>query len=127
MGVAERQDLRRRTKEFALDVARMVNGLPKSPVSDIFSKQLLRCASAVGANYRAACRAQSKAVFLAKLAIVIEESDECMYWLELLHDSGALPDAGFQQLHSEANELTAIFVASRKTAQAKAEEPNPMR
>ena len=119
--MAERQDLKGRTKVFALDVARLVNGLPKSPAGDSLGKQLLRCATAVGANYRAACRAQSKAVFLAKLAIVIEESDECMYWLELLHDLGALGEEDFQRLHHEADELTAIFVASRKTGLSNAQ------
>ncbi len=117
--MADRQDLRQRTKTFALEIIKTVDTLPKSPSANILGKQLLRCATAVGANYRAACRAQSSGVFLAKLAIVIEESDESMYWLELLNDSGALPDQDFHRLHSEANELTAIFVASRKTAQSK--------
>ncbi len=122
--MSERQDLRGRTKAFALDVIRTIKDLSKSLASDVLAKQLLRCATAVGANYRAACRAQSKAVFLAKLAIVVEESDECMYWLELLFESGALPKEDFQRLHNEANELTAIFVASRKTAQEKVGETN---
>ncbi len=125
--MAERQDLKQRTKSFALEVMRAVDALPRNRAGDVIGKQLLRCATSVGANYRAACRAQSKRVFLAKLAIVVEESDECMYWLELLRESGSMPDGLFQRLHSEANELTAIFVASRKTAQAKDEEVNPRR
>ena len=120
--MAERQDLKGRTKAFALDVARNINGLPKSLASDVLAKQLLRCATAVGANYRAACRAQSKAVFLAKLAIVVEESDECMYWLELLHDLSVLPEEAFHHLHREADELTAIFVSSRKTGLSNAQK-----
>ena len=120
--MAERQDLKARTKAFALDVARKIDELPKSLASDILAKLLLRCATAVGANYRAACRAQTKAVFLAKLAVVIEESDECMYWLELLHELGKLPEEVFQRLHHEADELTAIFVASRKTGLSNAQK-----
>jgi len=80
-------------------------------------KQLVRCATSVGANYRAACRAQSRATFAAKLAIVEEEADETLYWLELLCESGRIEAARLQDLIKEADEIVAIVTASRRTAQ----------
>lgn len=107
--------LKERTKQFALRIIRLVNALPKNYAADVLGKQLLRAATSVGANYRAACRGRSKAEFIAKLGIVIEEADECGYWLELLVDSGLMPKEKLEPLLTEANELTAIFVASIKT------------
>jgi four helix bundle protein len=114
--VVGKEDIKARTRQFAVDVARVVNGLPGSIAGSVIGKQLFRCATAVGANYRAACRAQTRAVFTSKLAIVIEECDEAAYWLELLLELGLVPEPEFLRLHREADELTAIFVASRKTA-----------
>ncbi len=111
-------DLKERTKSFAIAVIGVVSLLPRSVISDVIGNQLLRCATSVGANYRAACRAQSKADFRAKLAIVIEECDETQYWLELLYSQTFIDEEKFRSLHTEAGELTAIFVASRKTAMA---------
>jgi four helix bundle protein len=76
----------------------------------------MRCATAVGANYRAACRARSRRDFVAKLGVVEEEADECLYWLDLLRDLGAPGDAQLRMLLDESDQLCAIFVASRKTA-----------
>ena len=111
-------DLKERTKSFAIAVVRVVSSLLRSVVADVMGKQLLRCATSVGANYRAASRAQSRSDFAAKLAIVIEECDEVQYWLDLLYSQGIIDERHFGTLHMEAGELTAIFVASRKTSMA---------
>ncbi len=109
-------DLKARTKAFALRVMRCVAALPNQPIAWVIGKQLVRCGTSVGANYRAACRARSRAEFVAKLAIVIEEVDECCYWLELIIESELHVRSMVAPLLTEANELTAIMVASRKTA-----------
>ncbi len=110
------EDLKARTKAFALRVMKCVVALPSGPVAWVLGKQLLRCGTSVGANYRAACGGRSRAEFVAKLEIVIEEADECCYWLELVIDGELLPRPQVEPLLAEANELTAIMVASRKTA-----------
>ena len=109
-------ELKRRTKAFALRVIRLVEVLPKNRTGDILGRQLPRAATSVGANYRAACRARSQAEFASKIGAVEEEADECTYWLELIVESGLLPAAKVQDLLAEANELVAIFVASARTA-----------
>jgi four helix bundle protein len=114
--VVNADELKQRTKAFALRVMKCVASMPNRPVAWVIGKQLLRCGTSVGANYRAACRARSKAEFVAKLAIVIEEADECCYWLELVIESGLIETHLVTPLLAEANELTAIMVASRKTA-----------
>ncbi len=107
--------LKERTKRFALQIIRLCRVLPRSSESVIISRQLLRSATSVGANYRAVCRARSTADFVSKLGIVLEETDETLFWLELLVDSGvAQPDKAAPLLR-EANELTSIFVASLRT------------
>jgi four helix bundle protein len=111
------QELKDRTKQFALRIIRLVESLPKSTVGNVIGKQLLRSGTSVGANYRAACRGKSKADFTAKLGIVVEESDECCYWLELLIESGTSPKEKVEPFLKEANELTAIFVSSIRTSQ----------
>ena len=114
--VARGDDLKARTKQFALRVIRLVETLPKSRTADALGKQLLRAATSVGANYRAACRGRSAAEFQAKLGIVEEEADESGYWIELLVESGLVKAALVQSLLDEAGELTAITVASIKTS-----------
>jgi four helix bundle protein len=109
-------ELRHRTKQFAIDIIRMVDSIPSNRTSDIIGKQLIRSASSVGANYRAACKARSKADFVSKITIVEEEVDECQYWLELLLELGKSKPAEIDPLLKEAKELTAIFTASGKTA-----------
>ncbi len=97
-------------------VIRLVEALPRGRAADVIARQVMRSASSVGANYRAACRGRSKAEFVAKLGIVEEEIDECVYWLELMIDSGIMKKQRLAALLAEANELTAIVVASIKTA-----------
>ena len=109
------QDLQDRTKKFALDVIRLRARLPQKQEFWIIGKQLMRSATSVGANYRSACRAKSKADFIAKMSIV-EEADESSYWLELLEEVGMKQDKELQRLKDEANQLVAIVVASKKTA-----------
>ena len=90
--------------------------MPRSLAGQIISRQLLRSATSVGANYRAACKAQSRAEFAAKLSIVVEEADETLYWLELLKESGLIQPERLRELIKEADELVAIATSSRKTA-----------
>jgi len=110
------EQLKARTKRFALDVIALVGTLPRTLVAEIIARQLVRCATSVGANYRAACRGRSRAEFSAKVAIVLEEADESHYWLEILQESGVCAEKSIHGLMQEANELIAIFAASHKTA-----------
>jgi four helix bundle protein len=107
--------LRDRTKAFAVRVVYVYQALPLKSDAQILGKQLLRSGTAVAANYRAACRARSRAEFAAKIGIVVEEADESVFWLELLVESGIVPAARLNELLGEARELTAIFTASRET------------
>ncbi len=109
-------DLKNRTKKFALRVIRVVRALPPSQEGRVIGHQLLRSGMSVAANYRAVCRARSRPEFLAKLAIVIEEADESAFWLELLVDAELISERKLKDLKSEANQLVAIFNASRTTA-----------
>jgi len=110
------EELKVRTKQFALRVMKLINALPKTIAGRTVADQLMRAASSVGANYRAACRGRSTAEFISKLSIVVEEADESCYWLELIMDGELLPKDQVIDLHREANEITAIMTASRKTA-----------
>jgi four helix bundle protein len=115
-GVMDERILKARTKDFALRVIRLVEALPRKLSSDVLGKQMLRSATSVAANYRAACRARSQAEFVSKLSIVVEEADESLFWLELMAESGLVEASRLQDLMKEADELTAIFVVSRATA-----------
>ena len=115
------EDLKPRTKRFALRVIRLVRSLPNDDVARVISKQLLRSGTSVGANYRAACRARSPAEFCAKMGIVEEEADESAYWMELLIEAEIVKEQLLEELLAEANELVAIVVASIRTAR----ENNP--
>jgi four helix bundle protein len=108
-----------RTKKFALRVIRLVEALPKTRTAEVIGKQLLRSATSVGANYRAACRAKSPADMAAKLGIVEEEADESIYWMELLGEAEIVPPARLAELMKEADELVAMTVASAKTLRSK--------
>ncbi len=108
--------LKLRTKQFALRVMKLVGSLPQDSVARAIGNQLVRSGTSVGANYRAACRGRSKAEFIAKLGIVVEEGDESAYWLELIIEGQLLTANLVEPLLQEANEITAIMVASRKTA-----------
>ena len=113
-----KNDLKQRTKYFALGIIGLVDDLPKGRSAEVIGRQLLRSGTSVGANYRAACRAKSVADFIAKMGTVEEEADECMYWMELLTEANILPLARLQPLMAEADELVAITVSSIKTAKA---------
>lgn len=111
-------DLKARTKAFAVRVIRLVDSLPRSRSCDVIGHQLMKSATSVGANYRSACRGRSRAEFTAKLGIVEEEADESVYWLELLVEAGLVEEKLLVELMREANEITAMTVASIKTAKA---------
>jgi four helix bundle protein len=104
-----------RTKQFALIVIRLCRTLPPSPEARIISRQLLRSATSVAANYRAVCRARSTADFTSKLGLVLEEADEALFWLELLVDAGVAVRQQINVPLDEANQLVSIFVASLRT------------
>jgi four helix bundle protein len=97
----------------------MYDSLPHRPSAFVLGKQLLRSGTSVGANYRAACRARSKAEFIARIGVVSEEADECVYWLELLIDAEIVPSQRLDELLQESRELSAIFTASYDTARGK--------
>ena len=120
-------DLKRRTKAYGLHIIRLVETLPKSKSADVIGYQLVKCGTSVGANYRAACRARSRADFISKLGIVEEEADESVYWMEILEDSGIIRATQLKELQQEGNELLAIIVSSINTAKRnrKSEIRNP--
>jgi four helix bundle protein len=110
------ENLKIRTKQFALRIIKLVESLPKDEVSRVLGRQLLRAGTSVGANYRAACRSKSKADFISKMGTVEEEADESGYWMELLVESEKVSPAKLFALMKEADELTAIAVTSINTA-----------
>jgi four helix bundle protein len=118
MGTMHEQ-LRQRAKQFAIRIVRLFRSLPKTDEARIIGKQLLRAGTSVAANYRAVGRARSKAEFVAKMGVVVEEADETVFWLELVVDTGIMPEAQMKDLLAEANELLAIFAASHGTAKAR--------
>ena len=109
-------DLKAGTKQFALRVMKLVDALPRTIRGRAIARQIIRSATSVAANYRAACRARSRAEFIAKIGVVEEEADETCFWLELIIDSRLLTEARVRRLLSEAGELVAIMAASRKSA-----------
>ena len=111
-------DLKAGTKHFALRVMKLVDAFPRTIQGRATANQIIRSATSVAANYRAACRARSRAEFIAKIGVVEEEADETAFWLELIIDSGLLKDAKIRPLLTEAGELVAIMAASRKSAVA---------
>jgi four helix bundle protein len=114
------EELKARTKMFALRVMALVDALPTTTKGRVIANQLMRAATSVGANYRAACRGRSHAEFFSKLSTVVEEADECCYWLELIMEGNVLPSASVENLLKEADEITAIMTASHKTAKKQA-------
>jgi len=110
------EDLKRRTKQFALRVLKLVAALPRTLARKTIGGQLVRSGTSVGANYRAACRARSKLEFIAKIGIVEEEADESAFWMELIIESELLKLPLVQPLLDEANELAKIMSSSRKSA-----------
>jgi four helix bundle protein len=118
MNSEKHQELRTRTKSFALRVNRMSQALPRSREANVLVQQVLRSATGMAANYRAAGRSRSKAEFIAKIGVVVEEADETVFWLEMLLESGLIRPEKLQNLLAEATQLVAIFTASRKTAKS---------
>ena len=112
------EQLRDRTKAFAIRIVRLYRSLPKATEAQVLGKQLLRCGTSVAANYRAVCRARSKAEFIAKIGVVLEEADEAVFWLELLADTNVIAAERLSSLLQEARELCAIVAASQRTARA---------
>lgn len=110
------KELKDRTKRFAVDVIRLCRQLPTTLDGRTLGGQLIDSATSVAANYRSACRGRSRAEFIAKLGVVLEESDESLFWLELMVESDLVAKARVDKLLKEADELTAIFTTSLKTA-----------
>lgn len=111
----DREELKKRTRDFAHRCVKLALSLPQSPLGDHIRRQLIKCSTSVAANYRAACIAQSKASFVSKLSIVIEEVDESCFWLEFIIDEKLLNEKQVAPLLNEGEELTSIFISSRKT------------
>lgn len=110
-----------RTKKLAVAIIKQVDKLPRSLASDVISRQLVRSGTSIGANYRAACRAKSMPDMVNKMKIVEEESDETMYWLEILVEAGLVPKEQIRDLYKETNEILSMTVASIKTLRSRAQ------
>jgi len=115
----DEKELKQRTKNFAHRCVKLSLSLPKTQLGKHIAGQLIRCSTSVASNYRASCLAQSKASFVAKISIVLEETDESAFWLEFIIDEELLKTNLVEPLLKEARELTAIFFSSRKTAKSK--------
>lgn len=115
----DKNEMKDRTKQFVLRVMKLVAAMPRTVEAKVIANQLMRSASSVGANYRAACRARSNAEFVAKIGVVLEEADESAFWLELIMEGGLLPAERIDPLHKEANELCAILFTTRRSASNK--------
>jgi four helix bundle protein len=115
----DEHEFKQRTRTLGLRVIKLVESLPKTRTADVIGRQVLRSATSVGANYRAACRGRSTADIVAKLGIVEEEADETLYWLEMLADAGVVKHDQLAALMKETDEIIAMTVASIKTLRAK--------
>ncbi|MEJ8803106.1 four helix bundle protein [Pontibacter sp. H249] len=113
------EQFKTRTKSYGLRVIKLFQALPKDAEAQVLGKQLLRAATSVAANYRAACRGRSKAEFAAKVGIALEEADESLFWLEMLEESGIIKPILLAALKQEADELTAILTIVRRNAAKK--------
>lgn len=114
-----RDELKQRTKLFALRIIKLYQSLPKTTETHIIGKQLLRSATSIAANYRAACRARSNSEYYSKISIVIEETDETMFWLEILWETNIVKQERLQDLYNENEEILKIMVISRKNSEKK--------
>ena len=123
------EEMKARTKQFALRIIRLVESLPNTKSAQIIGKQLLRCGTSVGANYHAVCRAKSTADFINKLAVVEEEADEAIYWIELIVESSQIKPNLVKNLLDEIDQILSIVVSAIKTTKEKrnpkSELPNP--
>ena len=114
--LSQAEQLKERTKQFAIRIVKLFRSLPKTEEARVIGRQLLRSGTSVAANYRAVCRARSKAEFVAKMGVVVEEIDETVFWLEMTVESRIVDQRCLDGLVTEANELLAIFAASQRTA-----------
>jgi len=121
--MSSQEELRNRTKKFAFRIIRLFKSLPRSTEALVIGKQLLRSGTSVAANYRAVNRARSRAEFIAKIGVVLEEADETVFWLEALAESAAVKPTLLEPLLKEANELVAIFAAAHRTARSNSPSP----
>ena len=112
----DQEQMKQRTKEFAKAVIHLCRQLPRTPEARLISAQVFRSGTSVGANYRAACRAKSKADFISKMGTVEEEADETMYWMELMQVAGLVEGTRVSDLYAEAVEILSMVVASIRTA-----------
>ena len=113
---SQAERLRGRTKDFAIRIVKLFRSLPRNEEARVFGRQVLRSGTSVAANYRAVCRARSKAEFISKIGVVVEEADETVLWLELLVETGIVQARRMEGLLAEANQLLAIFAASQRTS-----------
>jgi four helix bundle protein len=113
---SQAEHLKERSKQFAVLIVKFFRSLPRTEEARVIGKQLLHSGTSVAANYRAVCRARSRAEFVSKIGIVVEEADETVFWLELLQDLEIMDQTKARNLLTEANELLAIFAASQRTA-----------
>jgi four helix bundle protein len=113
-----REEMKGRTKTYANRIVKLCSSLPGGWVAQTLGRQLLRCGTSVGANYRAVCRAKSNLDFINKLRIVEEECDESLFWMELLVDNNLMKASRLSGLMKEAGEILAIIISSAKTARA---------
>jgi four helix bundle protein len=116
MTLDKHRELSIRTKNFALRIIKLAEAMPRTRAANVISNQILRSATSIAANYRACGRARSKAEFIAKIGVVIEEGDETVLWLELLTESEIVPAVKLESLMAEAKQLLSIFSASGRTA-----------
>ena len=116
------RDLKKRTKDFAHRCVKLTLALPQTELGNHIRRQLTKCSTSVASNYRAACIAQSKADFVSKISIVVEESDESCFWLEFIIEEKLLDQEMVISFLADAKELTSIFVSSRKTAKDRSSE-----
>ena len=112
-------EFKSRTKAFALRIIRLYKAMPERTECQVIGRQLLRSGTSVAANYRAASRARSRAEFISKMNIVIEEADEALFWLELLEESGNLPTGKLESIKKETIEILSIVVTAQKTAKSR--------
>jgi len=114
------QQFKERTRDVALRAIRLTEAIPKSRTADVLGRQLLRSATSIGANYRAACRRRSTADMISRLSIVEEEADETIYWIELIVDAALVTPKRVEPLRNEVHEIVAMTVASIKTLRSRA-------
>jgi len=115
----QQQDLKNRLKQFAIRTMKLANALPRQNRGYLIGDQLFRSGTSSAANYRAACRARSNHEFISKLCIVEEELDECMFWMEVIFESGLIKKELIMPLYNESNELISIIISTKKSLKAK--------